>query len=426
MRPTRPATPRTVGDVLRRPVSVRSISSAPLLSPRHVSDERFTFLTEADVHSTPHPTSPPPSKTRLQSVFGARRSADVQTDTKILQATAAQCTSEPPLAARHHTHADQHTRRPVDEALFCAVRMESENAVASQLRQLGPERLTRDFRSLCSRLSMHHVTSAQFTFLCAAVLNAPVSQRDCEVVFAFLRAEEGVGSLDAVDLLSRLRTLFVSPDVLCALQLKRMLETNALSECTVSLDELQKAYVGVQSLLESGAMKDELELQWHTLHSELCRIHVQFAVLVTTFRTAARRLAPTLCTVLDFLSWDGTWGDHQQVTDTLSSPCCSVSSSSALQWAAVSAPTLHALPTLPSVEPAESHAALLFTVTELYRRRLAAQALAAGQLNGGFGAAARRAARRPTCRASSSAVDATNPHFLADAYATGRVICTHE
>lgn len=308
--------------------------------------------------------------------------------------------------------------------------MEGENTVAAQLRQLGPARLTSDFRSLCSRLSMHHVTAAQFTFLCAAVLNGAVAQRDCEVVFAFLRTEQGAGSLDVADLLSRLRTLFVSPDVLCALQLKRMLETNALSECTVSLDELQKALAGLNRLLESDAAREQLNLQWRALQAELTRIHVQYAVLVPTFRVAARRIAPVLCAVVQALHWDGTWGQEDSEDGETGEAEVVDGDDMSLRPATgtCSPQTFGAGPLLAA---ADSPSALLSGVTALYRQRwadrdAAAQALAAGQFGGGFGAASRREARRSTWRASNSTVDATNPHFIADVYSTGRVVCTQE
>ncbi|KPA77367.1 hypothetical protein ABB37_07238 [Leptomonas pyrrhocoris] len=418
-----PPHPRTVGDVLRRPFSCKStLSSAAATrsSLRCPSEERPTFLTEADASLAQRPVRPP-SQPRGQSAPGPCKPPSgapphLRNDPP----------SSPPCegAAPHETHKTrllQRTRRPVDEALFCALRMEGEGTVAAQLRQLGPERLTSDFRLFCCRLSMHNVTAAQFTFLCAAVLNAAVSQRDCEVVFAFLRTEQGVGSLDVAELLSRLRTLFVSSDVLYALQLKRMLETNALSECAVSMDELQKAFAGLQRLLEPSTVERQVSLQLKTLYAELSRIHAQYAVLVPTFRAEARRLAPALCAVVQSLGWDGAWEDEKK----------SVALSTTSGAATAATPSAEAACTSPVAVTATSPTVVLSTVTELYRQRLAAQETAeqareAGRFGGSFGAAACRAIRHSAWRTSDSVVDVTNPHFLADAYATGRVVCSQD
>lgn len=424
-----PTMPRTVGDVLRKPVYGRDFSSAPQSSLRSCSEDGPVFLSEAGVHVTQRPMPPPPLplKWRLQSAPASRHVTDMLRKPPLPQTASRRWSAKP--HEPQPTCVDQRSRRPVDEALFCALRMEGEGTVAAQLRRLGPERLTSDFRSLCSRLSMHHVTAAQFTFLCAAVLGATVSQQDCEVVFAFLRMEQGAGSLDVADLLLRLRTLFVSPDVLCALQLKRTLDANALSECTVSIDELQKAYAGLQRLLEPGAVQRQVAQQWRSLHRELLRIHVRYAVLVTTFCAVARRLAPALCAVVHALHWDGTWSEEwmgESVAPSLASSSPSAHSPVAAD------PPMKAKRCPPLVaSAAASHTALLSAVTDVYRRRWAeretsARAIAAGECGGPFGAASRRASRRPSWRASRSAVDVTSRDFVADVYATGRVACSRK
>ncbi|KPI83937.1 hypothetical protein ABL78_7017 [Leptomonas seymouri] len=419
MWPLQPSTPRTVAKVLRRPYSGNSMSSAVTLpSLRCPSGDRQTFLTETDVTVARRPVLPPPTP-RLQSAPGPRRApSSAAPHTLMLPPSAPRCSSAKPHVAGR-TRPGQHTRRPVDEALFCALRMEGEDTVAAQLRKLGPERLISSFRSLCSRLSMHHVTAAQFTFLCAAVLNTAVSQRDCEVVFAFLRTERGAGSLDVADLLLRLRTLFASPDILCALQLKRMLETNALNEYSVSMDELHKTFAGLHRLIEPGALKSQVSAQWESLEEELSRIQVQYAVLVSTFRVAARRLTPSVCAIVQSLEWDGTWKEAESEPLT-SSPTC-----------APATPTPDVGRMLPFEVPPESQPAILSAVTKRYRQRLSEQdsaspAATPGQPSSGPGFTARRAVRHSTWRTSSSAVDPTNPHFIADVYATRRVVCSQE
>ncbi|KAG5483815.1 hypothetical protein LSCM4_04970 [Leishmania orientalis] len=320
----------------------------------------------------------------------------------------------------HRSQRSRSSHRPVDEALFCALRMESEGDVLRQLRAHGLIALVRDFRTLCSSLSLHNVGVEDFTFLCASVLQCQVKPHDCEVVFAFLRAERASGGyISVAHLLQRLRTLFEPIEVLCALQLKCLLETCRLDYCNVSLIELEKAEAGLRSLLVGGPLDREVGAQWAHLGDELRRMQVNFAVPVPTFRLLVRRSARALQSAVHALGWDGKIRRKlpQENDEELSDD----KEQESLRAFDISHLTLCTVDELCNEDGEhDRNATLLSTVATMYYRRLAARAesvVAGDQL----GSAPRAAMRGANCVSAvsspSSVADLSHPRFTADLYA---------
>ncbi|KAK7198523.1 hypothetical protein NESM_000814000 [Novymonas esmeraldas] len=321
----------------------------------------------------------------------------------------------------HHPASSARTRRPVDEALFCAHRMESEDDVLRQLRACGPVELMESFQVLCSSLSLHNVRLAEFTFLCAAVVQCPVQPRDCEVVFAFLRAERtSGGGISVAQLLPRLRTLFEPMEVLCALQLKCLLETHRLDQCHVSLVELESAVAGLRSLLRGSPLDGAVATQWSQLLEELQRLQVLYAVPVPTVRLLVRRSARALRSAVRALGWDGKVrkrlmreGDDDSTDPTARGPVRAFDASRLAAYTQDDETSHHA--------GAPDHSsALLSAVTAAYRHRLDARVkppVAADAVGAALWATVRTASRVSAWRSPKSAADPTHPRFTADLYA---------
>lgn len=387
-----PITIKTVGDVL-------CASALDLLHRR----DPFTKQTPSPVTASSAPTPTPPSTAMSPGDAAEHRRTRRCTPTGL---------------------------RPIDEALFCAYRMESEGDVLRQLRQRGPTTLTEQFRRLCGSLSLHHVRLAEFTFLCAAVLQCSVQQHDCEVVFAFLRAERNSsGGISVAQLLPRLRTLFEPLEVLCALQLKCLLETHRLDYCDVSLNELDKAVEGLRSQIHDAALAHNVAVQWGTLGEELRRLQANGAVPVPTLRLLTRRSARALRAAVRALRWDGTV-KHRPGSDSASES--DVDAPEPVR--AFDAGRLHPCTgSVPGSRPASapSPTALLSAVATAYQQRLATRARHAASpsraAGGGAGrggdsgspawASVQSSSRNSTWRAPESSADPTHPRFTADLYA---------
>ncbi|CAG9571333.1 hypothetical protein LMJF_14_1380 [Leishmania major strain Friedlin] len=298
--------------------------------------------------------------------------------------------------------------------------MESQADVLRQLRAHGLAMLVKDFQTLCSSLSLHNIRVEEFTFLCAAVLQCDLQPRDCEVVFAFLRAERASGGgISVSHLLERLRTLFEPLEVVCALQLKCLLETRQLDYCNVSLNELQRAEAGLRSLLVDHPLDIEVGAQWEHLEDELQRLHVRFSVPVPTFRLLVRRSARALRSAVRALGWDGKiqrrlWQEEGEEPrdDGVQEPL------RAFDAGGLSTCTVDEICNEGGVQ--DRSAAVFSAVAKLYHHRLAlgAQSLvAAERLGPALGANVRAASRVPSLTLPNSAADPTHPRFKADLYA---------
>ncbi|CBZ25004.1 hypothetical protein, unknown function [Leishmania mexicana MHOM/GT/2001/U1103] len=298
--------------------------------------------------------------------------------------------------------------------------MESQADVLRQLRAHGLAMLTKDFGALCSSLSLHSIRVEEFTYLCAAVLQCDLQPRDCEVVFAFLRAERASGGgMSVTHLLERLRTLFEPLEVVCALQLKCLLETRRLDYCNVSLNELKKAEAGLRSLLVDDPLDLEVGAQWEHLEDELQRLHLRFAVPVPTFRLLVRRSARALRSAVRALGWDGKiqrrlWQeeDEEPSNDGVQEPL------RAFDLGGLRTCTVKEICNEGGVQ--DRSTAVLSAVAKLYHHRLTlgAQSLAAAErLHPALGATVRTASRVSSLSSPKSAADLTHPRFRADLYA---------
>ncbi|CAJ1020334.1 hypothetical protein Q4I32_002254 [Leishmania shawi] len=312
------------------------------------------------------------------------------------------------------------SRRPLDEALFCALIMESEAEVLRRLRAHGLAALMDDFQTVCSNLSLHNVRSEEFTFMCAAVLQCPVRPRDGEIVFAFLRGNRTPGGgISVVELLERLRTLFEPLEVLCALQLKCLLETRRLDYCNVALNELERAGAGLRSLLINNPLRDKVDAEWERLVAELLRLQVHFAVPVPTFRLLVRRSARALRSVVRALGWDGKirWrlcreGEDEVSDDGVQEPL------RAFDVSRLTACTVLDLCNEAGVQ--DSGTALLSAVTKTYNRGLTIRTkspVAAEGLSPALRATVRATRHASPFGSPNSAADPTHPRFKADLYA---------
>ncbi|TPP46329.1 hypothetical protein CGC21_5140 [Leishmania donovani] len=393
MHARRPAGTKTVGDVLCHSASDK-LSGAK--KPRYGSVRLFSHDASAFRQQQPvQPSTPREGKPRRAAVIQRRNQ-------------------------RSRSAGSGASRRPVDEALFCALRMESQADVLRQLRAHGLAMLVKDFRTLCSSLSLHNIRVEEFTFLCAAVLQCDLRPRDCEVVFAFLRAERAWGGgISVAHLLERLRTLFEPLEVVCALQLKCLLETRRLDNCNVSLNELQKAEAGLRSLLVDDPLDIEVGAQWEHLEAELQRLHVRFSVPVPTFRSLVRRSARAVRSAVRSLGWDGKiqrhlWQeeDEEPRDDGVQEPL------HAFDVGSLSKCTVDEICNEGGVQ--DKSAAVLSAVEKLYHHRLAlgAQSLVAAERLGlALGANVRAASRVSSFSSPNSAADPTHPRFKADLYA---------
>ncbi|GET87171.1 hypothetical protein, unknown function [Leishmania tarentolae] len=312
------------------------------------------------------------------------------------------------------------SRRPLDEALFCALRMESQADVLRRLRAHGKATLIEDFRTLCRSISLQNIRAEDFTFLCTAVLQCDLKPLDCEVVFAYLRAERtSCGGISVPHLLERLGTLFEPIEVACALQLKCFLETRTLDSCTVSLNELERAEAGLRSLLVDESFIVEVGPQWEKLEDELQRLQVQFAVPVPTFRLLVRRSARALQSAVRALGWDGKiqrplWQEEHDVAndDAAQEPL------SAFQVGRLSTCTLHRIDNEGDLH--DRSTVVLSAVTKLYHHRLALGAhslVAAEPLGTALGKTVQAATGVSSLRSRNSEADPTHPRFTADLYA---------
>ncbi|KAG5509475.1 hypothetical protein JKF63_06786 [Porcisia hertigi] len=312
------------------------------------------------------------------------------------------------------------SRRPVDEAIFCALRMDREANVLLRLRECGLDALMEAFRTLCSSLSLRNVRVEEFVFLCAAVLKCEVHPRDCEVVFAFLRAERlSTGGISVAHLLQRLRTLFEPLEVLCALQLKCLLETHRLDHCNVSLQEVETAKDGLCSLIMDDKLNREVAAQWEQVNSELQRLHTDFAVPVPTFRFLVRCCGCALSSAVRTLGWDGKiqrpfWPEEDEAVDDEGV----LKPFRAFDAGRLATCTVEELCTETGVQ--DKNAALLSVIAKMYYRRVDARGkapVAAEKLE----STQRSPVRDTNClsawRSRSSPADPTHPRFTADLYA---------
>ncbi|KAG5483388.1 hypothetical protein LSCM1_04936 [Leishmania martiniquensis] len=309
--------------------------------------------------------------------------------------------------------------RPVDEALFCALRMESEGDVLRQLRAYGLAKLIKDFRALCSSLSLHNLGVEDFTFLCASVLQCQVQPHGCEVVFDFLRGERTSGGcISVVQLLERLRTLFEPIEVLYALQLKCLLETSRLDDCNLSFSELEKAEAGLRSLLVDTPRDREVGAQCEHLGDELRRMQLNFSVPVPTFRLLVRLSARALQSAVHALGWDGKMRRHLPQEDDEFSDDKSQEPLRAFDISRITACTLDEVCNESGFQ--DRNVALLSAVAKLYHRRLAGRA-ESGVVTEQLGSAPRTTARAESfvsaVSPSSSKADPAHPRFTADVYA---------